>query len=234
MKSLYVRDIYQPYFESIKETSNFIEVVNHVISKRDPYFIVQDDKELMVGIISIHDMKSFMFEGEDLQNLIIAGDIAMKDTEVIGLEDDCQTALDKMSKTGFMGLPVVHPQDRRKVQGMVWQKDILDAYHKEIERKDMAATLVDRIQMSSSRREISFMEGYSIAEVQVPKSFVGKSIKELNIRATYAVDVLSIKQIKGEGVAVKAFPGPDYVLKADDLIIVAGLINKLNLIKTLE
>lgn len=234
MKSLYVRDIYHPRFESICETSNFIEVVNQVISKRDPYFIVQDDHELLVGIISIHDMKSFMFEGEDFQNLIIAGDIAMKDIDVIGLDDDCQVALDKMSQTGFLGLPVVNPQNRRKVLGMIWQKDVLDAYHKEIERKDMAATLVDKIQQSSSRQEVFFMEGYSISEVPVPKSFVGKSIRELNIRATYGVDVLSIKQFKKQAVEVKAFPGPDYILKADDVLIMAGLINKLNLIKTLE
>ncbi len=234
MKSLYVRDIYQPYFESIRETSNFVEVVDHVISKRDPYFIVQDDQELLVGIISIHDMKSFMFEGEDLQNLIIAGDIALKDIEVVTLEDDCQTALDKMSKTGFLGMPVVQPQNKRKVLGMVWQKDVLDAYHKEIERKDMAATLVDKIQLSSSRRDVFFLEGYSISEIPVPNSFVGKSIKDLDIRATYGVDVLSIKQQKKQGVEIKAFPDPNYVLKEEDVLTMAGLINKLNLIKAIE
>lgn len=234
MKSLYVRDIYQPYFESIQETSNFIEVMNQVISKRDPYFIVLNEGGQFVGIISIHDVKSFMFEGEELQNLIIAGDIATKDIEVVTLEDNCQTALDKMSQTGFLGLPIVHSQNRLKVLGMVWQKDILDAYHKEIERKDMAATLVDKIQLSSRRQEVVFMEGYSISEIPVPPSFVGKSIKELNIRATYGVDVLSIKQTKNKSVAVKAFPDPTYVLKAEDVLIAAGLINKLNLMKTLE
>jgi len=234
MKSLYVRDVYHQHFESIPETTNFIEVVDHIISKRDPYFIVLDDHELMVGIISIHDMKSFMFEGEELQNLIIAGDIALKDFEVVSLDEDCHEALDRMSKTGFLGLPIVQPNNRRKVVGMVWQKDILDAYHKEIERKDVAATLVDRIQMSSSSRDVYFMEGYSISEVPVPKTFIGKSIKELNIRATYGVDVLSIKQQKKRNVEIKAFPGPDYILKADDILTVAGLIVKLNRLKSLE
>jgi len=234
MKSLYVRDLYQPSFESISETSSFAEVVNLVISKRDPYFLVMDSSELLVGIISIHDMKSFMFEGEDLQNLIIAGDIALKDIKVVSLEEDCQTALDKMSETGFLGLPVVQSDNERKVLGMVWQKDVLDAYHKEIERRDMAATLVDKIQLSSSRQDVHFMEGYSISEISVPKMFIGKSIKDLNIRAIYGIDVLSVRQEKRHGIEVKAFPGPDYVLRADDLLTIAGLINKLNLVKNLE
>jgi len=234
MRSLYVRDIYQPRFESVRETSNFVEVVDQVISKRDPYFIVLDNRDLLVGVISIHDVKSFLFEGEELRNVIIAGDIAARDIAVVSVEDDCQAALDRMSETGLLGLPVVDPKNRRKVLGMVWQKDVLDAYHKEIERKDMAATLVEKIQLSSSRREVFFMEGYSISEIPVPASFVGKSIKELNIRATYGVDVLSIKQQKSQGLQVKAFPGPDYVLTPDDVLIVGGLINKLNLMKILD
>ncbi|MBT4089775.1 MAG: CBS domain-containing protein, partial [Deltaproteobacteria bacterium] len=234
MKSLYVRDLYQSSFESIPETSSFAEVVNQVITKRDPYFLVMDDSDLLVGIISIHDMKSFMFEGEDLQNLIIAGDIALKDIKVVGLDEDCQTALDKMSKTGFLGLPIVQSDNNRKVLGMIWQKDVLDAYHTEIERRDVAATLVDRIQMSSNRQDVHFMEGYSISEIAVPKTFIGKSIKDLNIRAIYGIDVLSIRQQKGQGMEIKAFPGPDYILRADDFLTIAGLIKKLNLIKNLE
>ncbi|MFH2132829.1 MAG: chloride channel protein [bacterium] len=233
MKSIYVRDVFQPHFESIRETTNFIEVVDHVISKRDPYFIVQDNNDLLVGIISIHDMKSFMFEAEELQNLIIAGDIALKDIEVVSLDEDCHSALDKMSKTGFLGLPVVQPNNKRKVLGMVWQKDVLDAYHKEIERKDIASTLADKIQLSSSRRDVYFMEGYSISEIPVPGLFVGKSIRELNIRANYGVDVLSIQQQKKQGVEINAFPDPNYVLESDDVLTVAGLSSKLNLIRNL-
>ncbi|MCP4749531.1 MAG: CBS domain-containing protein [Proteobacteria bacterium] len=233
MKSIFVRDVYSPHFESIPETSNFIEVVNQVVTQRDPYFMVLDSREQLVGIISIHDIKSFLFEGDDLQNLIIARDIATKDFEVATMEDNCQEVLDKMSKTRFLGLPVVQSDDPGKVLGIVWQKDVLDAYHKEIERKDIAATMVDRIQLSTSGRGVHFMEGYSISEIPVPKIFVGKSIKELNVRAEYGIDVLSIKQHREQGTEVKVFPDSDYQFKENETLIIAGVISKINLLKNI-
>jgi CBS domain-containing protein len=233
MKSLYVRDVYSPAFESISEVANFAEVVNKVVTKQDPYFSVLDGQGLLIGIISIHDIKRFLFEKEELRDLIIAGDIALKRFEVVSLDDNCQEVLDKMKGTNFTGLPVVMAENSRKMVGMVWQKDVLDAYYKEIERKDMVATMVEKIQLSEAQQEIRFLEGYSISELPVPKQFIDHSIAELNIRAKYGVDVLSIKQMLTRGAVVKVFPKPETVLNGDDTITVAGKINDIDRIKRL-
>ncbi len=233
MKSIYVRDVYNPRFESIEETTNFIDIVNQVISKRDPYFAVLDGKGQLTGIVSIHDIKSFLFEGEELRNVIIAKDIAVKDFEAATLNDNCYDILEKMSKSGFAALPVVGSEEDKKMLGLVWQKDILDAYQKEIERNDMVATMVDKIQSSNPQNEIHFLEGYSITEIPVPVQFVGKSIKDLNIRAEYKIDVLSVKQQSRQGAQVKVFPGPELILHEDDLMTIAGEIKNINLLKQL-
>ncbi|MBU3915783.1 chloride channel protein [bacterium] len=234
MKSIYVRDTYSTHFESIPETTGFIDVVKHVISKRDQYFAVLDHQQFLVGIVSIHDIKSFLFEGEELQNLIIAKDIALKDFKAVTLDDNCHEALEKMRDSGFLGLPVVSSEDNRKMIGMVWQKDILDAYHKEIERKDIVATMADKIQLTNSQQEIQFIEGHSIMEIPVPKVFVGYSIKSLNIRAKYGIDVLSVRQHTKIGTDIKAFPKPDFVLKKDDHITIAGEIKNINAFKNIS
>ncbi len=233
MKSINVRDVYSPKFESISETDSFIEVVNQVVSKRDPYFAVLDKNEHLTGIISIHDIKSFLFEGEELQNIIIAKDLVSKDFESATMDNNCYDILEKMNQSGLAALPVMDTKNKKRILGMVWQKDILDAYQKEIERNDMVATMVDKIQSSNLQNEVHFLEGYSITEIQVPKIFVGKSIKELNIRAAYKIDVLSVKQ-QAEGdqsYQVKIFPGPDLVLKENDMMTVAGEIKNINQLK---
>jgi len=234
MRSIYVRDVYKTEFEVIAETTNFIEVVHQVISKRDPYFVVQDQKQHLVGIISIHDIKSFLFEAEELQNLIIAGDIALKDIAVVTPDQNCQEVLDQITKKQLLGLPVVAPENPERVVGMVWQKDILDAYYKEIERRDIAASLVDKIQSSKPQREIQFLEGYSILEIPTPKQFVTRSIKDLNIRAVYGVDVLSVKRESAKGVEVKAFPNPDTVFREGDILTLAGMAKSIQRLKNLD
>ncbi len=234
MKSIYVRDVYNQKYESINETDSFLDVVNHVISKRDPYFTVLNDENKLTGILSIHDIKSFLFETEELQNLIIAKDIAVKNFEVVNLDDTCFDALEKMRTAGFIALPVVSSDASSKLVGMVWQKDILDAYQKDIERKDMVATMVDKIQSSNPQNEILFLEGYSISEVEVPASFIGKTIKELNIRAEFGVDVLSIKRQGRSEPEVSVFPGPDFKLEENDLLTIAGEIKRINVVKGLD
>ena len=234
MRSIFVRDVYSTAFESISETSNFVEVVDQVISRRDPYFAVINDQSKLAGIISIHDIKNFLFEGEDLQNVIIAKDIASKDYETVSLDDNCQEVLEKMRHYELIALPVVPPDKPDKMVGMVWQKDILDAYHKEIERKEITATVVEKFQQSESGHDVHFLEGYSISEITVPTTFIGKSIRDLNIRAEFGVDVLTIRQQTDQGAEVKAFPGPNYVLQPNDYLTIAGMTNKINLLKNIN
>ena len=234
MRSIFVRDVYSTEFESIPETSSFTEVVDQVISRKDPYFAVLNDKGMLSGIISIHDIKNFLFEGEELQNVIIAKDIASKDYETVTLDDNCQEVLDKMGRSKFTALPVVRFENSRIIVGLVWQKDILDAYHKEIERKEIAATVVDKFQQIGAGRDVHFLEGYSISEIPVPLTFVGKSIRDLNIRAEFGVDVITIRKQTEQGAKVKAFPNPSHILEPDDYLTIAGMMNKINLLKNIQ
>ena len=77
------------------------------------------------------------------------------------------------------------------------------------------------------------MEGYSITEISPPKYFIGKSIRELNIRAQYGVDVLSVKVKDKKGIKVKAIPNPDFIFSEGDTMVVAGEIKSINVIKNL-
>jgi trk system potassium uptake protein TrkA len=88
--------------------------------------------------------------------------------------------------------------------------------------------------MKDNEKQVHFMEGYSLCEIAPPKSFIGKSIRELEIRKKYGVDVLSIKTGKKVGVKVKAIPNPDHIIKEDDTLIIAGEIKKINLLRHLE
>ena len=233
MKSIFVRNVITPEYETIKETSNFNEIVSQIISKKDPYFAVQNEEKELIGMISIHDIKSFLFDLQNLQDLIIAKDIAVRDFEKVTPDTNCQEVLDKMSRCGFSGLPVVEVKNPKKMLGMVWRRNILNMYNQEIERKDIAATLVDKIHLQDSTQDVHFMEGYSLSELTIPNSFVGQSIKDLNIRAQYGVNVLSIKQNTNHGIEINAFPGPEYILKKEDRLVVAGEVKKINLLKGL-
>ncbi|MCH7516815.1 MAG: CBS domain-containing protein, partial [Bacteroidetes bacterium] len=187
-----------------------------------------------LGIISLGDIKDYLFEKDSLQNLLIAGDIANTTFDTITPSDNCGIVLEKLRYSRYEGLPVIEDKDSNKIIGFIRRKEILDAYHKAIERKEITSSLASSISMKDEQPQVHFMEGYSINEIAPPKSFIGKSIRELNIRARYGVDVLSIKTKEKRGEKIKAIPSPDYIIKEADTLVIAGEIKHINVLRQLD
>jgi len=234
MESIFVKNIYTNSFDTLNVNDNFSQVVNKVIRGKGPEFPVTDPEGHVLGMISIYDIKDNLYDRDSLKNLLIAGDIANTNFEPVTPEDNCQTAIDKMRKYDLEGLPVVAQSDSNIITGMIWMKDIQYAYHKEIEARDITSNLASHIMMKEETPQVRFMEGYSISEIDPPKSFIGKSIRDLDIRVKYGVDVLSIKTKKGNEEKITAIPNPEYVISDKDTLIIAGEIKNINLISNLN
>jgi predicted transcriptional regulator len=233
MESLFVKDLVKTDIETIADSENFNQVVNKILKGKSPELPVVDRSNNVKGIISIYDVKDHFFEKEELKNLLVAADIANTNFETLPVESNCQVALDKMSRYDLEGLPVVSEEDGNRFLGYLWRKDIQDAYQKEIERMELASNIASSIVMKDDEKEIHFMEGYSIVEISPPKSFIGKSIRELDIRKNYGVDVLSVRTGKKSDAKIKAIPNPNHIFKEDQTIIIAGEIKNINLLRNL-
>ncbi|MCH7724009.1 MAG: chloride channel protein [Bacteroidetes bacterium] len=234
MESILVEDVYSKEFETINATDNFSQVVNKVIQGKEfDYPVITGDGKIL-GIISLGDIKDYLFEKDSLQNLLIAGDIANTTFDTITPSDNCGIVLEKLRYSRYEGLPVIEDKDSNKIIGFIRRKEILDAYHKAIERKEITSSLASSISMKDEEPQVHFMEGYSINEIAPPKSFIGKSIRELNIRARYGVDVLSIKTKEKRGEKIKAIPSPDYIIKENDTLVIAGEIKHINVLRQLD
>ena len=234
MESIPVEDVYHKDFEVIDVSDNFTKVVNFVLSRKDSEYPVVDNGGRVIGIISINDLKDFLFERDSLSTLLIAGDLINADFESLILEDNCYAAIEKMNKYQLEGLPVVDDLSSKKIIGMIWRKEIQDAYQKEINRIEITSNLASSISMKEEEKNVQFIEGYSVAEIKVPNSFVGKSIREINIRAKFDVNVLSIKSSNKKRYQIKAVPKPDYIFKEKDIIVVAGEIKNIIQLKSID
>ncbi len=233
MESIFVKDVYTNSYDTINAIDNFSQIVNKIIRGKSPEFPVVTSNGNLHGIISIYDIKDHLYERDSLQNLLIASDISRNNYEVVLPNDNCQTALEKMRKYDMEGIPVVDQNETEKIIGMIWRKDVQYAYDKEIEARDITSNLASSITMKEDVPQIHFMEGYSISEISPPPSFIGKSIRYLNIRAKYGVDVLSVKTKHKGSEKIKVIPSPSYVIEKDDTLIIAGEIRNINILKNL-
>ncbi len=62
-----------------------------------------------------------------------------------------------------------------------------------------------------------------IEEIKVPEEFIGHSLRDLNLRKNYVVNVLAAGPTKGLSVN----PPASYVLEKDHVLVVMGLVDDL-------
>ena len=84
--------------------------------------------------------------------------------------------------------------------------------------KEIGIKLARNLMQASFTDWIALSPDYSIAESEVPKAWIGKSLKELDIRKKYGVIVVGIKWNS----QVEVNPDPDEKLKKDMILILVG------------
>ena len=86
--------------------------------------------------------------------------------------------------------------------------------------KDMAISLAERIHNPNMLDYLPFLEGYSIIQLASPKSFIGKSLRELNLINQYGVQVIAIKE--DVPARMNLIPTAEFIIKPSDIIILSG------------
>lgn len=84
--------------------------------------------------------------------------------------------------------------------------------------KDVAARLAQRLSLTNISDMFEF-KGSAIAEVQVPTSLAGRSLRELDLRNKHHVTVLLLRKPES---AEETSPAPDAVLEKGDTLTVFG------------
>lgn len=90
---------------------------------------------------------------------------------------------------------------------------------------EMGVKLAQGLSHSNLLNFIELSEDYGIVEISPPKSWAGISIRTLDVRAKYAVNIIAIRTKNGTMVVA---PGPDYIVQAEDIIITLGRNDDIN------
>ena len=83
---------------------------------------------------------------------------------------------------------------------------------------DMGVRLANNLSSENILDYIELSSEYSIAEIVVPHNWIGRSLKDLNVRARYGITILACKNESGIHVA----PTSDYILEKNDDLVVLG------------
>lgn len=90
--------------------------------------------------------------------------------------------------------------------------------------RDMGLRVAHSLVSTSFLDYIELTPDYSIVELKAAKDWQGKSLKDLNIRAEYGINIMAIKQ--DDKVVVS--PAADDVIQRDDVLVVIGKARDIN------
>lgn len=95
--------------------------------------------------------------------------------------------------------------------------------------RDMGIRVAHNLCSSSILDYIELSPDFSIAEIVTPKDWVGSSLKELNLRVKYGINVVAIKRDNDINVS----PAADEIIMEGDIIVAIGGTTELNGIERL-
>ena len=98
-----------------------------------------------------------------------------------------------------------------------------------IPEQENAARLAKSLSSHNVLDYIELSDEYGIIDVPAPKAWVGKSLKELNVRAKLGVNIIAVKRDEDVNVS----PAADYIITAQDIMVVLGDNKALNAVQKL-
>ena len=96
---------------------------------------------------------------------------------------------------------------------------------------DMGVKLAQGLSSSNVLNFIELSDDYGIVETKIPKSWSGKTIQELDVRARHKVTIIAVR--RGEEEALTVAPGASFRLESGDAVVILGRTEDINRLQDL-
>ena len=193
--------------------------------KHEEYFVV-DENDALQGVITLQMAKEFIEDRDLMPELILASDLMRTEVQCLQPDDNLDLVMHLFGRVDSRQLPVVENEETRRLLGRVRAKDVIDMYNKEIFKKDLAGGMHSIVSGMDRHRTIEVFDTHQIVEMAVPDQFVGRTIRELDVRNAYGVEVILIrKRVDGNddpSARPGALPSASYRFETGDTVLLIG------------
>ena len=181
---------------------------------------VTDEEGGLMGAIHQPDLYGALANAEALAPVIVAGDLALEDITTLAPGDGLDTVMRILAEQQPEELPVVDAGGR--IQGIVTRRHVMDAYGRELLKRDMAAGLGGRLDAARTR-EMEIGGDHVLLEVDAPAGFVGRSLRDLAVRPRHGVQILLVRRRDPDtGETREIVPEGSTRVKAGDRLVLLG------------
>ena len=138
------------------------------------------------------------------------------DCAIIAIGDNLAASVLITMNLKELGIPFIvckaHDETHRKVLEKLGVDRVV------IPEQEYAQRLARTLNSHNVLDYIELSQDYGILEVPAPKSWIGKCINELNVRAKLGVNIIAVEN----GGKTNVSPGADYAIQSGDTLVVLG------------
>lgn len=223
LRTIKVSDIMSPEAETIAATTKLSDVMEMIYNSPHSNFFVTDKQKGLMGSIGFAEIRELIRDIQSLEQILLAEDIANYNVPSVHKNDQLDMVMSMFGRTHLDEIPVVTPDDDKKIIGTISRWDVIDAYQRELMKCDLTGCVAETIFEADHADTAKIGVGYGLRKIEVPVNFYGKTIREINIRAKYNAEVILIYRPHIEkGADHREVPHPDYKFAPGDMMLVAG------------
>lgn len=231
--SISAKQIMKTDFVLIPREMSLPKVLNKMMESSKSSFYTVDSNEMLTGIITENEIRPIITEYEHIREMIVAGDIALKQITPIYESDDLDHVMKIFEHKDVDELPVVSIDNNKKIIGTISRHDVITAYNKENLKQNLVEGFARDLKNIDLIKKSKVMEGFSIIEKKPAREFVGITIAQTALRNKYGLEILMIKKdespySENSNQQQYIIPTPDYVIKEDDLLVLFGADEKIS------
>jgi trk system potassium uptake protein TrkA len=183
--------------------------------------MVVDKNEEIIQTISESVTYAVQADATDEQTIRSLG-IRNFDVAVVTIGSDIQSSILITLMCKELGVKYVISKAQNELHGKVLYKTGADRVV--FPEREMGVKIAKNLVSDNILDYIELAPDYSIVEIVALERWVGKNLRQLNIRARYGVNVMAIKQ----GYDIKVAVGPEDVIREGDVLVVIGHNDDLN------
>ncbi len=202
---------------------NFGSAVADALARKGHDVIAIDRSREAVDRVAHRVARAVVGDGTDGAILLEVG-CDRADAAVVSTGDDIAASLLCVLALQDLGIPQVHVKVISAEHGRVVER--LGVTGTVFPERDTGIQLAESLGTSTVLNYVPLSSGYSLQEMAVPDQWVGRSLRELDLRNRHRVTVVALHDmLRDEVVGV---PDPDAPLKESDTLFIAGAVSDLD------
>ncbi len=192
-----VQSLKKQIIDTLPESMTLQELLKKISTSSASNFYVKDKNNYLCGVITHSAMRRFLNHHEEIPENSTVSDVMNSRFETISDHTPIHEVLRKMIEMDLEALPVVN--EDMQLLGEVERTAIVHQYQELLIHAESAKAVAHSMKFIQKQyhEKSEVLPGFHIARIDAPSAFVNQSLRSLNVRQSYGVDILLIRRSEG-------------------------------------